>query len=105
MTKGQSKALVQKQYLTKLYRFFTQPGRITKGKAHMIATLHHLGKKTDEIARVVSAKMDTIKKYVACYEQGKKEQDPDRFLAQKLSEDEVCTFFGAWSNLKEKDAK
>jgi len=97
MTKGASHLETQIKYVYRFYRYFTKPNKIPKGKNLMVLSLHHEGKKADEIARLTGAQAKTVAKHIELYEAGRKKK-PEGY-AKKLTDDEVSEAIGCLLNL------
>jgi hypothetical protein len=85
------------QYVCRLYRFFTLPQQMKKGKPHMIVSQHHLGKSEEEIIKLLGVSKHIVKEYASLYEKGKKHKNVKQFFGINLSSKQVCELFGTLS--------
>jgi hypothetical protein len=81
-------------YLTRHYRFLTEPGRIAKGKPHMVMGLHRLGRAPEEIREVTRSPARSIATYVAEYENGRRAGQFEDYFGKELGPRDLCRLHG-----------
>jgi len=84
------------------YRFHSLPGSMSKGKHHMILSLHQQGKSTVEIHTITATSKATIDKYIDHFKKGAKSgKKLKEFGAGKksFSTEEFAGLYGAWNAL------
>ena len=91
LKKGNTEA--RRQFIARPYRFLSEPGRIRKGKPHLVTALHRQGWSPAAIAAVTGSRASVIQGYVDAFEAGRRR--PISELAGELSTAEVCALFGA----------
>jgi hypothetical protein len=96
MNKTGEKAKEQKSFVFKGYRYLTQPTKVSKGKHYMTIALYHQGKTESEIVTMIGSKKDSVSKWVRLYNKGK--EDKKSLEGKKLTDDEICTAYGAVMN-------
>jgi hypothetical protein len=79
------------------YRFLTEPRAISKGKAHLVLTLHRLGEAVNAIHEITGCPKSTVERYITDYEAGKSAPGFERYIGKDLSTAELCKFLGAWA--------
>jgi hypothetical protein len=78
------------------YRFLTEPRRIAKGKAQLIAALHSEGRSEAAIAALTGTPRSAIARYLAAFERGKTANDFAEYYEMEWSAEQVCCLLGAW---------
>jgi hypothetical protein len=81
-------------FLTRPYRFLTEPGRIAKGKPHMVMGLHRLGRKLEEIREVTRTPARSIAAYVAEYENGQRAGRFEDYFGEEFGPRDLCRLHG-----------
>src|SRR5262245_31781785 len=81
-------------YLGRPYRFLTEPRRTAKGKVHVVLALHREGRSPEEIKKLSGCPTGTVQRYIADYEEGKKETDPSVYGGIDLGPRELCRLLG-----------
>lgn len=81
-------------YLTRPYRFLTEPRAISKGKPHMVMGLHRLGHAPEEIRQVTNAPARSIATYVAEYENGRRAGRFEDYFGKELGPRDLCRLHG-----------
>src|SRR5947209_18806215 len=81
-------------YLTRPYRFLTEPTRIAKGKPHMVMGLHRLGRTHDEIRDLTRAPARSITTYVVEYETGRHGGRFEDYFGKEIGPRELCRLHG-----------
>jgi len=94
MTKSRVAPELQQRFVFKCYRYFTQPKAVVKGKHYMTLALLFGGKQKKEITDMIGATSNAVDKAIALLEEGKK-KNPNIFVGQKMSDDDVCRCFGS----------
>jgi len=79
------------------YRFLTEPRAITKGKPHLVLSLHHRGQPPDEIAKLTGCPKKTVERYMKDFESGKTAAAFDGYIGNTLSTAELCNLLGTWA--------
>jgi hypothetical protein len=82
------------EYLTRPYRFLTEPGRIAKGKPQMVMGLHRLGRKPEEIRQVTNTPARSIATYVSEYENGRRAGRFEDYFGEELGPRDLCRLHG-----------
>ncbi|MCE9564396.1 MAG: sigma-70 region 4 domain-containing protein [Planctomycetes bacterium] len=96
LKKAKGKADAPK-FVGRPYRFLTEPQGITKGKTHLVLTLHRLGESADEIAKITGCPKKTVERYITDFEAGKGVANFDGYIGQDLSTGDLCKLLGTWS--------
>lgn len=81
-------------YLTRPYRFLTEPRATSKGKPHMVVGLHRLGRSPAEIRQVTNAPVRSIATYVAEYETGLRTGRFEDYFGKELGPRDLCRLHG-----------
>jgi hypothetical protein len=81
-------------YLTRAYRFLTEPGAIAKGKPHMALGLHRQGRKPWEIREVTRTPARSIATYIAEYENGLRAGRFEDYFGADLGPRDLCRLHG-----------
>jgi hypothetical protein len=81
-------------FLTRPYRFLTEPARIPKGKAHMVMALHRKGESPEAIRDRVGTPLRTIQVYVSEYEAGRRGGSFEEFFGKEIGPKDLCRLHG-----------
>jgi hypothetical protein len=81
-------------YLTRQYRFLTEPRAISKGKAQMVMSLHRQGFSPSQIRSMTGCPARAIERYVAEYALGKSARRIEGFFGKVLSARDLCRLHG-----------
>jgi len=81
-------------YLTRPYRFLTEPGTIAKGKPHMAMGLYRLGRKSEEIREVTRSPARSIATYIAEYENGLRAGRFEDYFGKETGPRDLCRLHG-----------
>jgi hypothetical protein len=81
-------------FLTRPYRFLTEPRRIGKGKVQMVMGLHRTGRAADEIRKETGCPTRTVTTYLAEYEIGRREGDFEDYFGIDLGPKDLCRLHG-----------
>jgi hypothetical protein len=81
-------------YLTRPYRFLTDPRAIAKGKPHMVMALYRQRRSPDEIRSITGVPARSIAAYVAAYEAGLSDGQWDDYFGKEIGPLDVCRFHG-----------
>jgi hypothetical protein len=81
-------------YLTREYRFLTEPRAIAKGKPHMVMALHRAGRPAAEIREVTRVPARSIAAYVAEYEAGIADDRFEDYFGKEIGPKDVCRLHG-----------
>jgi hypothetical protein len=81
-------------FLTRPYRFLTDPAMIAKGKVQMVLGLHRRGATVDEIRRATGCPDRTIAGHVAEYEAGRREGSFEEYFGKELGPKDLCRLHG-----------
>jgi hypothetical protein len=82
------------RFILKPYRYLTEPRRIRKGKLHMALALHAGGATAGEIRARTACTMAALARYVADFEQGKREASFDPYFGIELGPRELARLHG-----------
>lgn len=82
------------KFLTRPYRFLTEPKRTAKGKVHMVLGLHRCGQPADEIRRATGCPSRSIGVYIADYEAGLRKGGFEDYFGKELSAKDLCRLHG-----------
>jgi hypothetical protein len=80
------------------YRFLTEPRRIAKGKAQLIAALHAEGRSEAAIAALTGTPRSAIARYLAAFERGKSANDFAEYYEMDWSAELLCRLLGTWNS-------
>lgn len=97
--KRMRKAEPPKRFLLKPYRHLTEPRRIRKGKLHMALALHAEGVSPAEIRARTGCPLAALTRYVADFEEGKREASFDPYFGVDLGPRELARLHGLWSRV------
>ncbi|HJZ92600.1 MAG TPA: hypothetical protein VKE40_17115 [Gemmataceae bacterium] len=81
-------------FLTRPYRFLTDPAMIAKGKVQMVLELHRRGVPVDEIRQLTGCPTRTVAGYVAEYEAGRREGSSEEYFGKELGPKDLCRLHG-----------
>jgi len=81
-------------FLTRPYRFLTEPAAIAKGKPQMVLALHRLGRGPEEIRRVTNTPARSIATYVAEYETGLRSGRFEDYFGREIGPRDLCRLHG-----------
>jgi len=79
------------------YRFLTEPRAISKGKPHLVLSLHRQGQSPDEITKLTGCPKTTVERYIKDFESGKTTAAFDGYIGKGLSTSELCKLLGTWT--------
>ncbi|MGL4550161.1 MAG: hypothetical protein ACRC33_03150, partial [Gemmataceae bacterium] len=83
-------------FLLRRYRYLSEPRRISKGKQHMALALHAAGAGLLEVRERTGCTNAALLRYLADYEEGKKEDGFDRYFGIDLGPKELARLHGLW---------
>ena len=81
-------------YLTRPYRFLTEPAAIAKGKPHMVMGLHRLGRNPEEIREVTKSPARSIATYVSEYVNGLRAGRFEDYFGKEIGPRDLCRLHG-----------
>jgi hypothetical protein len=81
-------------YLTREYRFLTEPRAIAKGKPHLVIALHRAGQPAAEIREVTGVPARSIDTYVVEYEAGVAGGRFEDYFGHEIGPKDVCRLHG-----------
>jgi hypothetical protein len=81
-------------YLTRPYRFLTEPAMTAKGKSHMVMGLHRLGRKPEEIRLVTNSPARSIATYIGEYENGLRAGRFEDYFGKEIGPRDLCRLHG-----------
>lgn len=81
-------------YLTRPYRFLTNPRRTAKGKVQMVIGLHRMGHPPDEIRNATGCPARSIAAYLGEYESGRREGMFEASFGIELGPKDLCRLHG-----------
>jgi hypothetical protein len=84
------------RFLLRGYRYLTLPRRTAKGKIYLVLALHALGKDENEIKQMTGCPAGTVRRYIADFEEGKKNPDLTPFFGAELKPVDLCRLHGVW---------
>jgi hypothetical protein len=84
-------------YVIRPYRYLTEPRAVKKGKPQLVCALHRTGLDAAAIVGLTGSPGKTVERYVADYEQGRREATFDPYFGADLGPDGVCKLIGAWA--------
>jgi hypothetical protein len=82
------------RFLTRRYRFLTDPGRTAKGKPQLVLALHAAGVSAEGIAARTGAPPAAVRRYISWYDAGRLESDAAPYYGRQLSVAEFCRLHG-----------
>jgi hypothetical protein len=83
-------------YIMKSYRYLSEPRRISKGKQHMAQALYAGGASPAEIREKTGCTKGALERYIADYEEGRKEASFDPYFGIELGPKELARLYGLW---------
>ncbi len=81
-------------YLTRHYRFLTEPTAIAKGKPQMVMGLHRIGRGPEEIRRLTNVPVRSIATYLAEYEYGLRAGRFEDYFGKEIGPRDLCRLHG-----------
>jgi hypothetical protein len=90
------KAEAPARFILKPYRYLSEPRRISKGKIQMVLALYEAGASPPEIREKTGCTRGAVDRYIADYEEGKKETSFDPYFGIELGPRELCRLHGLW---------
>jgi hypothetical protein len=84
------------RYVMRSYRYLSEPKRIAKGKLHMVLAEHARGGAAEQINKVTGCPRGTVGRYVADFEEGRREADFTPFWGIDLGPRDLCKLYGVW---------
>jgi hypothetical protein len=84
------------RFLLRRYRHLSEPRRISKGKLHMALALHADGAGLMEIRERTGCTNAALLRYLADYEEGRKEAGFDAYFGIDLGPKELARLHGLW---------
>jgi hypothetical protein len=84
------------RFLMKSYRYLSEPRRISKGKLHMALGLHAQGVAAAEIRDRTGCTKGALERYIADFDEGKKEVSFDPYFGIELGPRELARLYGLW---------
>jgi hypothetical protein len=84
------------QYILKRYRYLSEPRRISKGKLHMSLGLYAQGSDVAQVRERTGCTRGALERYIADFEEGKKEADFDGYFGIELGPKELARLHGLW---------
>lgn len=84
------------KFVARPYRFLTDPSGISKGKPHLVLSLHRAGRKPEEIRDIIDMPLKTILRYIADFDAGAKVESFDGYIGQDLGTADLCKMLGTW---------
>jgi 3-methyladenine DNA glycosylase Mpg len=82
------------RFITRPYRYLSEPRRISKGKQHMVLALYAQGKSAAEIRELTGCTKGAMERYIADFEEGKKEESFDGYFGIDLGPKELSRLHG-----------
>jgi len=93
LTLKRSASEERQRFVSRNYRYLTEPKAIKKGKQHMVVALHREGKSAAEITAATGVAKASVERYKAAFEAGKGK--PAESFRDDLSNEQICEMFGA----------
>ena len=87
------------RYVMRRYRYLSEPRRTAKGKPHMVLALYADGKSVDEICAETGCTRSAVQRYVADYDEGRREADFSSYVGKDLTPKDLCRLHGTWAAL------
>jgi hypothetical protein len=84
------------RFILRRYRYLSEPRRISKGKLHMALALYADGKTPAEIREVTGGTKGAVDRYIADFEEGKRESDFTPYFGIELGPKELARLHGLW---------
>jgi hypothetical protein len=85
------------KFVGRPYRFLTEPRTISKGKPHLILTLHRKGETPEAIAETTGTPKKTVERYIKDFEAGKAVPDFAGYVGKDLGTSDLCKLLGTWA--------
>jgi hypothetical protein len=85
------------RFVAQPYRFLTEPRAISKGKMHLVLTLHREGETLDAIHTATGCPKRTVERYIRDYVAGKVESGFDQYTGKDLNTCDLCKMLGIWA--------
>lgn len=85
------------KYVLRRYRYLTEPGRIAKGKPHMVLAMLLNGEPAAAVAARTGCTLKKVKRYAADLETGKLETDAAPYYGKDWSTADLCRLHGLLS--------
>jgi 3-methyladenine DNA glycosylase Mpg len=85
------------RFIMRPYRYLTEPQRLKKGKLLLVLSLHVQGVSIQEIQRLTNCSRRAVERYIADFEQGRKEADFRPYFGIDLGPTELCKLYGVWA--------
>jgi hypothetical protein len=82
------------EFLTRHYRFVTEPRAIAKGKVQMVVALHRRGLAPSQIHVTTGCPLRAIERYVAAHATGRSAGRFDSYFGKVLSATDICRLHG-----------
>jgi len=83
-------------YVMRPYRYLTEPRRISKGKLLLVLALHGQGTAADDIRELTGCPRLTVRRYIADFEEGRREADFTPYFGAELKPRDLCKMYGTW---------
>jgi hypothetical protein len=90
------KAELPTRYILRPYRYLSEPRRISKGKLHMALALYARGAERAETRERTGCTKGALERYIADFEEGKKEESFDAYFGIELGPRELARLHGVW---------
>jgi len=84
------------RFIGRPYRFLTEPAGISKGKAHLVLTLHRAGHTAEAIRELIGMPKKTIDRYIADFALGMPAKDFEAYIGKDLGTADLCKLLGTW---------
>jgi hypothetical protein len=81
-------------FLTRPYRFLSEPKRIAKGKVLMVLGMHRAGRSVHEIRKKTGCPLWAIRIYIEEYEAGRSGGRFEDYLGKELGPRDLCRLHG-----------
>lgn len=82
-------------YITRMYRFLTEPRKIKKGKANLVPSLLQQGYSPEEINKITGTPRKSIESRQTAYEEGLALDGYEGFIRKTLTSDDLARLHGA----------
>ena len=87
---------IMPQYILRPYRYLNKPKSVSKGKIYLVLTLYYQGITPEEIHQITGSPKRSIEKYIADFEEGRKEEDFSQYIGVDLNSGKLCKLHGTW---------
>jgi hypothetical protein len=84
------------RFVARPYRFLTEPSGISKGKPHLVLSLHRLGHTPEAIRDIIDMPKKTIDRYIADFTAGQSAENFEDYIGKDLSTADLCKMLGTW---------